>query len=229
MPAVPLESRLLQALAPWREAGAGAWRFPAGWIPRCCCICSPNWPGAKPCRRCRRCMSTMACRLRRTVGRRTARWSAGRWVSRCGSSGCRSPLAAASSRRRATPAIAHSRRTWARDRCCSPRSTSTTRPRPCCSACCVERACAAWRRCRRAGRWAAAACADPCSGFPAPNWKPMRRRTGWTGWRILPTRIRASRNYLRREIMPRLASHWPQAVAGMALRGASARGRRPAG
>ena len=33
----------------------------------------------------------------------------------------------------------------------------------------------------------------PCSGFPAPNWKPMRRRTGWTGWRILPTRIRASR------------------------------------
>lgn len=194
MPAVPLESRLLQALAPWREAGgAGAWRFPAGWIPRCCCICSPNWPGAKPCRRCRRCMSTMACRLRRTVGRRTARRSAGRWVSRCGSSGCRSPLAAASSRRRATPAIAHSRRAWARDRCCSPRSTSTTRPRPCCSACCVERACAAWRRCRRAGLWAAAACADPCSGFPAPNWKPMRRRTGWTGWRILPTRIRASR------------------------------------
>lgn len=40
---------------------------------------------------------------------------------------------------------------------------------------------------------------------------------------------RFSRNYLRREIMPRLASHWPQAVAGMALRGASARGRRPAG
>lgn len=114
MPAVPLESRLLQALAPWREAGAGAWRFPAGWIPRCCCICSPSWPGAKPCRRCRRCMSTMACRLRRTVGRRTARRSAGRWVSRCGSSGCRSPLAAASSRRRATPAIAHSRRAWAR-------------------------------------------------------------------------------------------------------------------
>ncbi|PCK54653.1 tRNA lysidine(34) synthetase TilS, partial [Pseudomonas aeruginosa] len=27
---------------------------------------------------------------------------------------------------------------------------------------------------------------------------------------------RFSRNYLRREIMPRLASHWPQAVAGMA-------------
>ncbi|MGA4817425.1 tRNA lysidine(34) synthetase TilS [Pseudomonas aeruginosa] len=34
---------------------------------------------------------------------------------------------------------------------------------------------------------------------------------------ILPTRDpRFSRNYLRREIMPRLASHWPQAVAGMA-------------
>lgn len=230
MPAVPLESRLLQALAPWREAGAGAWRFPAGWIPRCCCICSPNWPGAKPCRRCRRCMSTMACRLRRTVGRRTARWSAGRWVSRCGSSGCRSPLAAASSRRRATPAIAHSRRTWARDRCCSPRSTSTTRPRPCCSACCVERACAAWRRCRRAGRWAAAACADPCSGFP--------RRTG-SLCADAPAGLGGGSFQPGSALLAQLpapgdhaASRLPLAAGRRrhgALRGASARGRRPAG